>query len=217
VTVPGNGDGSGAGAGGMLRVVLATANPDKAAEIVALVADTVGDRVELVARPASVGEVEESGDTLEENARIKASALVEATGLPAIADDTGLEVDALGGAPGVYSSRYAGEHATYDDNVAKLLLELDAAGAVGAGGRRARFRTVAMACFPGGREVVAHGVVEGTIAAARRGSGGFGYDPVFVPDGGDGRTYAEMSSAEKNARSHRARAFRALAVGLLSG
>jgi len=219
VTVPGNGDGpgAGAGAGGMLRMVLATANPDKAAEIVALVADTVGDRVELVARPASVGEVEESGDTLEENARIKASALVEATGLPAIADDTGLEVDALGGAPGVYSSRYAGEHATYDDNVAKLLLELDAAGAVGAGGRRARFRTVAMACFPGGREVVAHGVVEGTIAAARRGSGGFGYDPVFVPDGGDGRTYAEMSSAEKNARSHRARAFRALAVGLLSG
>jgi len=201
----------------MLRVVLATANPDKAAEIVALVADTVGDRVELVARPASVGEVEESGDTLEENARIKASALVEATGLPAIADDTGLEVDALGGAPGVHSSRYSGEHATYDDNVAKLLLELDAAGAVGAGARRARFRTVAMACFPGGREVVAHGVVEGTIAAARRGSGGFGYDPVFVPDGGDGRTYAEMSSAEKNARSHRARAFRALAVGLLSG
>ena len=101
--------------------------------------------------------------------------------------------------------------------MAKLLLELHAAGAVGAGARRARFRTVAMACFPGGREVVAHGVVEGTIAAARRGSGGFGYDPVFVPDGDDGRTYAEMSSVEKNARSHRARAFRALAVGLLSG
>jgi XTP/dITP diphosphohydrolase len=219
VTGPGPGDGNGAGAGasGRLRMVLATANPDKASEIVALVADTVGDRVELVARPSSVGEVEESGDTLEDNARLKAAALVEATGLPAIADDTGLEVDALGGAPGVYSSRYSGAHASYDDNVAKLLLELDAAGAVGAGARRARFRTVAMACFPGGREVVAHGVVEGTIAGARRGSGGFGYDPVFVPDGGDGRTYAEMSSAEKNARSHRARAFRALAVGLLSG
>lgn len=213
MTVPGDG----AGPAARLRMVLATANPDKAAEIVALMADTVGDRVELVARPASVGEVEESGDTLEDNARLKAVTLVEATGLPAIADDTGLEVDALGGAPGVCSSRYSGEHASYDDNVAKLLLELDAVGATGPAARRARFRTVALACFPGGREVVAHGVVEGTIAAARRGSGGFGYDPVFVPDGGDGRTYAEMSSAEKNAHSHRARAFRALAVGLLSG
>jgi XTP/dITP diphosphohydrolase len=212
-----NGDGNGLAAGGRIRMVLATANPDKAAEIVALVADTVGDRVELVARPTSVGEVEETGDTLEDNARLKALALVEATGLPAIADDTGLEVDALGGAPGVFSSRYSGEHASYDDNVAKLLVELDAAGARASAVRRARFRTVAMACFPGGREVVAHGVVEGTISPERRGSNGFGYDPVFVPDGGDGRTYAEMSSAEKNTRSHRARAFRALAIGLLSG
>jgi len=211
------GDGNGLGGPGRIRMVLATANPDKAAEIIALVSDTVGDRVELVARPSSVGEVEETGDTLEDNARLKAMALVEATGLPAIADDTGLEVDALGGAPGVYSSRYSGEHATYDDNVAKLLAELDAAGAREPEARRARFRTVAMACFPGGREVAAHGVVEGTIASDRRGGGGFGYDPVFVPDGGDGRTYAEMSSGEKNARSHRARAFRALAVGLLSG
>ena len=215
--VEGKGTGNGVGATGRLRMVLATANPDKGAEIVALVADTVGDRVELVARPASVGEVEESGTTLEDNARIKAMALVQATGLPAIADDTGLEVDALGGAPGVFSSRYSGAHASYDDNVAKLLVELEAAGARDPGARRARFRTVAMACFPGGREVVAHGVVEGTIAAARRGRGGFGYDPVFVPDGGDGRTYAEMSTAEKNTRSHRARAFRALAIGLLSG
>jgi XTP/dITP diphosphohydrolase len=198
-------------------MVIATANPDKAAEIVALVTDTVGDRVELVARPSSLGEVDETGDTLEENARLKAMALVEATGLPAIADDTGLEVDALGGAPGVFSSRYSGEHASYDDNVAKLLGDLEAAGASGPEERRARFRTVAMACFPGGREVAAHGVVEGTIAPERRGSAGFGYDPVFVPDGGDGRTYAEMSIAEKNTRSHRARAFRALAIGLLSG
>ncbi len=221
MNVPGDGAVSGNGGGptgaGRIRMVLATANPDKGAEIVALVADTVGDRVELVARPSSVGEVEETGDTLEENARLKAAALVAATGLPAIADDTGLEVDALGGAPGVLSSRYSGEHASYDDNVAKLLTELDAAGARLPQARRARFRTVAMACFPGGREVVAHGVVEGTIAQSRRGQGGFGYDPVFVPDGGDGRTYAEMSLAEKNARSHRARAFRALAVGLLSG
>jgi XTP/dITP diphosphohydrolase len=128
-----------------------------------------------------------------------------------------LEVDALGGAPGVFSSRYSGDHASYADNVAKLLAELETAGAVEPGARRARFRTVAIACFPGGREVVAHGVVGGTIAGTPRGSGGFGYDPVFIPDGGDGRSYAEMAAAEKNARSHRARAFRALAVGLLSG
>jgi len=217
VTGRGDGEGNGVGATGRLRMVLATANPDKAAEIVALVNETVGDRVELVARPASVAEVEESAATLEDNARLKAVALVHATGLPAIADDTGLEVDALGGAPGVFSSRYSGEHASYDDNVAKLLAELDAAGAHDPEARRARFRTVAMACFPGGREVAAHGVVEGTIAPDRRGSGGFGYDPVFIPDGGDGRTYAEMAITEKNTRSHRARAFRALAIGLLSG
>ena len=217
MTVTGDGDGNGAGVSGRLRMVLATANPDKAAEIVALVSETVGDRVELVGRPATVGEVEESGATLEDNARLKAVALVKATGLPAIADDTGLEVDSLGGAPGVFSSRYSGEQASYDDNVTKLLADLDAAGAAGPDARRARFRTVAMACFPGGREVAAHGVVEGTIASQRRGHGGFGYDPVFIPDGGDGRTYAEMLIAEKNTRSHRARAFRALAIGLLSG
>jgi len=217
VTGPGDGEGNGAGAVERIRMVLATANPDKAAEIVALVTDTVGDRVELVAWPSSVGEVDETGESLEDNARLKARALVQATGLPAIADDTGLEVEALGGAPGVMSARYSGEHASYDENVAKLLEELDAAGAREPEARRARFRTVAMACFPGGREVSAHGVVQGTIAAQRRGGGGFGYDPVFVPDGGGGRTYAEMPSAEKNARSHRARAFRALAVGLLSG
>ena len=213
--VAGNGDG--AGRGHRLRMVLATANPDKGAEIAAIVAATAGDRVELVSRPRSVGEVEETGATLEDNARLKARALVEATGLPAIADDTGLEVDALGGAPGVFSSRFAGAHASYDDNVSKLLVDLEAAGARGDGARRARFRTVAVACFPGGREVVAQGVVEGVIAEDRRGEAGFGYDPVFVPEDGDGRTFAEMSAAEKNARSHRARAVRALVVGLLQG
>ena len=199
-----------------LRMVLASANPDKAAEIVAIMSEAGGDRIELVPRPGGVGAVEETGDTLEDNARLKARALVEATGLPAVADDTGLEVDALDGSPGVHSSRFAGEGASYDDNVAKLLSDLDAVGAHGEEARRARFRTVAIACFPGGREVVAHGVVEGTIAATRRGDGGFGYDPVFVVDGGSGRTYAEMTPAEKNTRSHRARAFRALAVGLLT-
>lgn len=208
-----SGPGNGASPG-RLRLVLATANRDKAEEIAAILGQELGDAVELVARPPSVGGVEETGQTLEDNARLKAVALLRATGMASVADDTGLEVDALGGAPGVYSSRYAGEHASYAANVAKLLAELDKAGAGSPEARRARFRTVVVARFPGGREVVASGTVEGTIAPERRGDGGFGYDPVFVPDGGDGRSYAEMTLAEKNACSHRGRAFRAFAVGL---
>jgi XTP/dITP diphosphohydrolase len=211
----GNGNGAPSGPGdGPLRMVLATANPDKAREIVAIITATAGAAVELRPRPAEVAEVEETGETLEENARLKAYALLHATGMAAIADDTGLEVDALGGAPGVYSARFAGEKATYADNVDKLLGEL--ASVAGPDGRRARFRTVALACFPDGNDIVAHGVVEGVIADAGRGSAGFGYDPVFIPDGGDGRTYAEMTLAEKGAVSHRGKAFRALAAGLLS-
>jgi XTP/dITP diphosphohydrolase len=210
-SAPGNGAGR-----PRLRLVLATSNRDKAAEILAILTAELGDAVELVARPGDVAEVEETGATLEENARLKARALLEATSTAAVADDTGLEVDALGGAPGVYSSRYSGEHATYAENVAKLLAELAAAGASTPEQRRARFRTVAVARFPSGREVVAEGKVEGTIAPEARGDSGFGYDPVFVPDGGDGRTFAEMTPAEKHTRSHRARAFRALAVGLRS-
>jgi XTP/dITP diphosphohydrolase len=208
--------GNGGGAlPGVLRMVLASANPDKTAEIAAIVDDVSHGRIELLSRPGHVPEVDETGETLEDNARLKARALVAATGMPAIADDTGLEVDALGGAPGVRSSRYSGEHATYDDNVAKLLAELDAAGALDEAARRARFRTVAVASFPGGREVVAEGVVEGHIAIARRGAGGFGYDPVFVPERSE-HTFAEMTAAQKHACSHRGRAFRALAVGLVS-
>lgn len=211
------GEGSANGpAGARLRLVLATANRDKAAEILAILSSELGDAVELVARPDHVDEVDETGATLEDNARLKARALLDATATASVADDTGLEVDALGGAPGVYSSRYAGEHASYAENVAKLLAELAAAGASAPQQRRARFRTVAVARFPGGREVVAEGTVEGTIAPDARGDAGFGYDPVFVPDGGDGRTFAEMSPAEKHVRSHRGRAFRALAVGLRS-
>jgi XTP/dITP diphosphohydrolase len=180
--------------------VLATANPDKAAEIAAI----LGPHVELVARPDSVGEVEETGDTLEENARIKARALVEATGRPAIADDTGLEVTALGGRPGVYSSRLAGEGATYAQNVAKLLADME-----GVTERSARFVTVALALWPDGRELVAEGEIRGRIAEQGRGANGFGYDPVFVPEGGD-RSFAEMTGSEKNSVSHRGRAFRAL-------
>jgi XTP/dITP diphosphohydrolase len=198
----------------MARFVLASANPDKVAEIAAILAP-VG--VELRPRPDWVPEVVEDGATLEENARLKAAAVCAATGEPAIADDTGLEVDALDGAPGVYSARYAGEDATYADNVALLLRALDEAAAAGRTSRVARFRTVAVACFPDGREVLVTGVVEGTIAPEPRGDRGFGYDPVFVPDKGDGRTFAEMTAAEKHAMSHRGRAFRALAAALVNG
>ena len=191
-----------------LRLVLATANPGKVVEIEGL----LGDRVELVPRPAAVPDVVEDADTLEGNARLKAVALVTATGLPAVADDTGLEVEALGGAPGVRSARYAGDEGDAVRNVAKLLAEL--AGRPDPADRRARFRTVALLRWPDGRELVAEGTVDGTIATARSGDGGFGYDPVFVPDGGDGRTFAELTLAEKQAISHRGRAFRALAAQL---
>jgi XTP/dITP diphosphohydrolase len=156
-------------------------------------------------------DVEETGSTLEENARIKARALADAFGMLAVADDTGLEVDALQGAPGVYSARYAGEDASYDDNVVKLLAELEG---VYPTLRTARFATVAIARGPDGHEVVARGEADGLIAAAPRGDGGFGYDPVFVPLEGDGRSFAEMTPEEKHAVSHRGRAFRALATAL---
>src|SRR4029079_755957 len=192
------------------RFVLATANPDKAAEITRILRDA-GAPVELAPRPADVPEVEETGAPLEANARLKAVGLATATGLPAIADDTGLEVDALGGAPGVYSARFAGPDATYADNCTLLLRRLDG---VPPGRRTARFATVALARWPDGREAAALGTVEGTIADAAHGEGGFGYDPVFVPTEGDGRTFAEMTADEKHAISHRGRAFRTLADGL---
>jgi XTP/dITP diphosphohydrolase len=193
-----------------VKLVLATANPDKAAEIRAVLLDA-GLDVELVTRPDDVPEIDETGTTLEDNARLKAVALCEATGLPAVADDTGLAVDALDGAPGVYSARYAGEDATYADNVEKLLGALTG---VAPSERTARFSTVALARWPDGREVAAIGEVEGTIAIEARGGAGFGYDPLFVPDEGDGRTFAEMSAEEKHRVSHRGRAFRTLADGL---
>ena len=189
-----------------MRLVLATANPDKAVEIAALL-----EGFEVLPRPAGVPDVDETEDTLEGNASLKARALAKATGQVAVADDTGLEVAALGGRPGVWSARYAGESASYADNVAQLLAELQ-----DADDRRARFRTAAVAAFPDGGEVVAEGWVDGGIALAPRGTGGFGYDPVFVPAEGDGRTFAEMTLAEKEAVSHRGRAFRALAALLRS-
>ena len=199
--------------GAPLVLVVATANPDKVAEIREILGAAGGLR--LLPRPADVPDVEETGETLEANARLKAAALASATGMPAVSDDTGFEVDALGGAPGVRSSRYAGEGATYADNFAKLLAALAALEESG-GRRRARFRTVAMVRFPDGREICREGSVSGTVATTPRGDGGFGYDPVFVPDEGDGRTFAELRPDEKHAISHRGRAFRALAEALQS-
>jgi XTP/dITP diphosphohydrolase len=184
-------------------LVAATANPDKLAEIAVI----LGGEVELLPRPADLGEVVEDGETLEDNARLKAVAVCSAAGAAAVSDDTGLEVDALRGAPGVHTARFAGEGATYADNVARLLQELEG---VAPGLRTARFRTVALVHRPDGSEVVATGTVEGRIAEEAIGEGGFGYDPVFVPVEGDGRTFAEMGD-EKHALSHRGRAFRALA------
>lgn len=189
-------------------VVLASANPHKAAEVQAI----IGDRLRLVPRPADVAEVVEDADTFESNARLKAVAIGLATGQMALADDSGLEVDALDGAPGVRSARYAGPAATDADNVDKLLAAL--AGRPAPIDRRARFTTVVVLRRPDGSEVVASGAVEGAIAAAPRGGRGFGYDPVFVPNGGDGRTFAELDPAAKHAISHRGRALNALLVAL---
>jgi XTP/dITP diphosphohydrolase len=190
-----------------LRLVCASANPDKVAEIEAI----LGPAVELEPRPSDVPDVVEDADTLEGNARLKAAAIAAATGEAAVADDTGLEVVALGGRPGVHTGRYAGDHATYAENRAKLLAEL-----ADVEDRRARFRTVAVVVWPDGQELAAEGVCDGRIATAERGTRGFGYDPLFVPEGGGGRTFAEMSDGDKHALSHRGRAFRAL-VDALAG
>lgn len=189
----------------MTRVVLASANSDKAMEIAAI----LGTAVDLVPRPPEVPDVVEDGDSLLANARLKALAIVEATGEAALADDTGLEVDALDGAPGVRSARFASEDATYQDNVDHLLASLRGVPAVD---RTARFRTVALLRRPDGSEVVVEGTVEGHITTAPRGDAGFGYDPVFAPDDADGRTFAEMSADEKHTISHRGRAFRSMAT-----
>ena len=191
----------------MIELVCASANPDKVVEIAALLEGVAV----LLPRPPEVPDVGEDADTLEGNARLKAAAICAASGRPAVADDTGLEVDALGGAPGVYAARYAGEGVTYADNREKLLAEL---AGVPERDRTARFRTVAMVVRPDGSETVVEGVCEGLITLTERGARGFGYDAVFAPRDSDGRTFAEMSDAEKNAISHRGRAFAALAAAL---
>ena len=192
---------------------MASANPDKVAEIEALFAAELPE-LTLLPRPADVPDVVEDADTLLGNARLKARALVDATGIAAVADDTGLFVDALGGQPGVHTARYAGYGATYTDNCNKLLSELARVGATTAGQRTARFVTVAIISFPDGAEVAFEGIVEGNIASKCRGEGGFGYDPLFAPDGGRGLTFSELGPTVKNELSHRGRAFRGLAARL---
>jgi len=186
------------------RVVLASKNPDKIREVEAVL--VAMDHPWEVVRGLEWPDVDETEDTLEGNALLKARAVSEATGLPALADDTGLEVDALGGRPGVYSARFAGPEASYEANVDRLLQEME-----GVEDRSARFRTAIAFVVPGEKPIVVEGVVEGQITDVRRGESGFGYDPVFLV--GD-RTYGEMTDAEKNEMSHRSRALRALAEAL---
>ncbi len=189
------------------RIVVASQNPDKVAEIEEVLA-TLPHPIEVV-RGLTWPDVDETEDTLAGNALLKAAAVRRATGIAALADDTGLEVDALGGAPGVKTARFAGPHATYAENVAKLLAELE-----GVVDRSARFRTAVAVVDDEEAEVIVEGTLEGRIATSRRGQLGFGYDPVF--EVANGRTLAEMSSGEKNRISHRARAIHALAEFLRS-
>jgi len=188
------------------KIVIASSNVGKIREIAALL-DGLG--IEVVAQSAlSVSDADETGMTFAENSLIKAQHASDATGLPAIADDSGLAVDALGGRPGVHSARYAGVDATDDENVDKLLDELvDVDDAL----RGAAFHCVASFVQPGAPEaIVAEGVWRGTILRARRGDGGFGYDPVFL-DPASGLSGAELTPEQKNARSHRGQALRGLA------
>ena len=185
-------------------VVVASKNPDKVADVEGVLADLVPPVIVIPGH--NWADIEETEDTLEGNALLKARAVCLATGHAAVADDTGLEVDALGGAPGVQTARFAGPDATYSDNVDKLLEDLH-----GVSVRAARFRTAIAMVLPSGDEMVVEGTLEGTITESRRGSGGFGYDPVFAVDQ---RTLAEIPTDEKNRISHRGVALRALAAQL---
>ena len=193
------------------RVVLATRNPHKVGELREILTDA-GVAVDLVAASdfPDVPDVAETGETFAANALLKAHAVAAATGLPALADDSGLAVDALNGMPGIFSARWAGGHG---DDRANLDLLLAQIADVPDERRGARFVCAAPLVLPDGRERVAEGVVEGVLLRAPRGTGGFGYDPVFLPRG-ETRTTAEMPAAEKHAISHRGRAFRALVPAL---
>jgi XTP/dITP diphosphohydrolase len=186
------------------RLVVASKNPDKVAEIEQVLHEL--DLAGEIVRGLDWPDVEETGETLEENALLKARAVMEAVGLPALADDTGLEVHSLDGLPGVRTARFAGSGASYQDNVELLLQKLE-----GIEDRQAQFRTAVALVMPDGAEMVVDGLLDGVIADSPRGDGGFGYDPVFEVAN---RTLSEMGVAEKNTLSHRARALRALAEAL---
>lgn len=189
------------------KLVVASANPDKVAELVKL----LGKRFDVLPRPSDAPETIEDQDTLEGNAIKKAREIAEFTGTAALSDDTGLFVAALGGAPGVYSARYAGEKASYRDNVDKLLLEMQD---VEEDDRAAEFRTAVALILPDGSGVTGEGSVGGIILGRPRGSNGFGYDSVFEPDEAEGRSFAQMSNDEKREMSHRARALESLDMAL---
>ena len=197
-----------------MKIIFATGNKGKLREA----SEVLGPDYEIVS-PASLGiteDIPETGSTLQENSLQKAQYLFERTGLPCFADDTGLEVDALGGAPGIYSARYAGPGHDHDANMAKLLAELSRLSVLDPASRRARFKTVVTLILADGQPHFFEGCCEGSIATEKRGSGGFGYDPVFLPDAYPGHTLAEVSEEEKNAVSHRGRAIRTMADWLKS-
>lgn len=196
-----------------LEFVTATANAHKVEEIASVLAAALPTLV-LLPRPPGVPDVVEDAETLVGNARLKAVALMKATGRPAISDDTGLFVDALDGEPGVDAAYYAGPHATYTENCEKLLSELARVGAHEPETRTARFTSIAFIAWPDGTELWTEGHVTGRIASQHGGTEGFGYDPLFVPDEADGSTFAELGADVKNKLSHRARAFRLLAEEL---
>ena len=190
------------------RLAIASRNPHKLRELGRICADWPVEWITVENHdPSSFPDVEETGATYLDNALLKATRVAEALDVPAIADDSGIEVDALGGGPGPRSARYAGEHATDEQNLDALLR---AVRGVPAGGRTARYRCVAAIAWPDGRTAHAEGICEGTIVARKRGARGFGYDPVFVPAGWD-ETMAELTDEQKDRISHRGRAFRALA------
>lgn len=191
----------------MRRIIVATGNRGKLEEIRSALDFPGWEFVTAADLGADTLHVEETGETLLDNARLKAHAYREAFGLAALADDSGLEVDVLGGEPGVYSSRYAGETATDADNNKKLLAAL---AGTPCERRTARFRSVIVLVAEDGTETVAEGACEGSINFEPRGTGGFGYDPLFLPDAAVGRTMAELDLAGKNAISHRGAALRAL-------
>ena len=194
----------------MIELVIATRNKHKTREIQHILGPEF--RVRALATHPEVSEICESGTSFEENAKLKALAASRQLSALVIGDDSGLEVDAFGGAPGIYSARYAGANATDTDKIDKLLRELARVRAT-EDGRRARFRCVVALARNGNLLGIFEGVVEGSITGEARGDSGFGYDPIFIPEGLK-QTFGELPTEVKNTISHRAKAIRALAVGL---